>query len=554
MRALALVPVALLVFALSACGDADPDGPDAGTGGSAGAGGAGGGGGLELPEIEWLACPSGPGACTSVEVPLDWEHPEDGPTLPFFVRRIPAEGGPSKGQLWLLQGGPGAAGWAMVDLAPAFRALAPGYDILVPDYRGTGHSAWLGCERITSAPLDPQCLRDLRGQWGDGLRHFSTTAAVHDIRYVAEALRREGDRILFYGVSYGTFVLNRLLTLYPDLPDAALLDSVCPASGCDVRMDHNAVRVVQHAFSFCGDDAFCSERLGADPWGRAMALFDAMEQGHCAEFVGYPRNVELLGELMIYGGLYAETLPVALAAVYRAERCSPDDVVALEQLVENLWGIGGFDPFDAPAAEDSIYLSLHVVYSEFWPEDLTEEQAYAELDALPFELGTLRGWVDLRRFWSWPVVPTPAAEKVWASTDAPILMLNGDLDAQTHIDGLAGVEATFRNASQQLVEVPMAGHAVLFSSHLVDRDFTCGMQMARDFFADPATPVDASCTANVPPIDVRGSPWMARYLMGTDDLWEAEGVAGQALLAPLDVRESWALGALRRNLREGLSF
>ena len=167
---LALLPV--LVLALAACGDSDPieadshgAGGSGGTGGTEAPGGSGGtggsgGGGLEPPEVVWGSCPDGVGTCTTFDVPIDWDEPTGG-TLPFFVRRIPSPTQPSLGQLWLLQGGPGSAGWMFAHVADDFQEMAPGYDLLIPDYRGTGYSAWLGCEGDRPGSLVRSCFDEL---------------------------------------------------------------------------------------------------------------------------------------------------------------------------------------------------------------------------------------------------------------------------------------------------------------------------------------------------------------------------------------------------------
>ena len=558
--------LALLALVLAACGgegeiDSEPlPGSTGGTGGG-GTGGSGGtdapggsGGDLAPATVTWGACPDGPGVCTFVPVPVDWSEPE-GDTLPFFVRKVPSATQPSLGQLWLLQGGPGSAGWMFAQVADDFAAMAPGYDLYIPDYRGVGYSAWLGCEGDRPDSLVKSCFDALLARWGDDLRHFSTSATVRDIHYVIESTRRPEDRVLLYGVSYGTFVLNRFLTLFPEAADGALLDSVCPARGCDIRMDHNANRVAEFAFGLCGEDAFCAGKLGGDPWGFLQDLLARIDAGHCSELYSPLSNRNLIETLVVFGVTDPQTLPLALATVYRMDRCAPEDVAALSTLANTLGGrAGGFDVF--AGEESSLYLSDHVVFAEFWEEGLDKAKVEAELAELTFELGTLRRWANTRASWPWPIVPTPAAEKRWSGTATPLLLLNGDLDYQTHLNGLLDVEESFVNGSQHYVQVPLAGHGVLFSSQIIDGRtyWTCGMQMAAGFFADPQAPVDTSCLDRVEPIRFTGSGRMASWLMGTSDLWENGTGAGTALRAPLLPGEERAVQALVRRINERPSF
>src|SRR5690606_25246901 len=105
--------------------------------------------------------------------------------------------------------------------------------------------------------------------------------------------------------------------------------------------------------------------------------------------------------------------------------------------------------------------------------------------------------------------------------------------------------ASFNNASQQFVEVPLAGHGVFFSSAPLadDPSLTCGMGLARSFFADPAATLDTSCTEEVPSLRFTGSSRMSQWLLGTDDLWENAGVAALAIRAPLSPAEEKAIEA-----------
>src|SRR5688572_26126213 len=77
--------------------------------------------------------------CANVEVPLDWKSPS-GKKVTFFVKRLLGKGAEPRKQLWLLQGGPGAAGDGLEPLAEEVAARDDGVDIYIPDHRGTGRS------------------------------------------------------------------------------------------------------------------------------------------------------------------------------------------------------------------------------------------------------------------------------------------------------------------------------------------------------------------------------------------------------------------------------
>ncbi len=550
MRAVPALLLATLL--LAACGESDStdrnDLAPGGNGGSGGAGGSGGGGPVAEP-IVWGACPSGEGECTLVDVPLDWEAPE-GERIEFFVRRIRTAAAESKGQLWLLQGGPGAAGWAFNNYAPYFQELVPGYDIYIPDYRGNGYSAWLGCEGQDGDTYRPSCGNALLEQWGEGLAHFNTSAAARDIGTTIERIRQPGERVYLFGTSYGTFMLNRYLTLFPDQADAAILDSVCPASGCDVRMDRNFVGVAEHVYELCAADAFCASKLGADPWAKLMDVLARFEQGHCADFYGgYPNNRRILEALALYTVGSREIAPIGLAAAYRADRCNAEDVAALQTLTRQLFGIGRFD---LSGDHSSIYLGNNVIFSEFWPEGLDRAAAETEIAALPLQSGALLGRLEQREIWPWPFYETAPELMDWSRTETPILLLNGDLDGQTTLAGLAGVEETFQNESQHFVSVPLAGHGVIFNSPMSPNHarMTCGMELVANFFGAPEGELDTGCAQATPTIEFESHPAYAQQLFGTADVWENEETTGTAMQLPLTPFQEKALEDLRRLLAE----
>ena len=84
--------------------------------------------------------------------------------------------------------------------------------------------------------------------------------------------------------------------------------------------------------------------------------------------------------------------------------------------------------------------------------------------------------------WSVPAAPASAAAPV--TSDVPVLILSGALDAVTAPPNGQAVAAGLRNATT--VEFPDAAHDVTFWST------ACGVAVMRSFLSDPAR-VDRSC-------------------------------------------------------------
>lgn len=78
--------------------------------------------------------------CLNLTVPLNYDDP-DGPQVIAFATKLAANITPARGQFWMLEGGPGSSGEALIptmlrnDVMDLFGGE---YDIVFPDHRGTG--------------------------------------------------------------------------------------------------------------------------------------------------------------------------------------------------------------------------------------------------------------------------------------------------------------------------------------------------------------------------------------------------------------------------------
>lgn len=172
--------------------------------------------------------------CARIQAPLNHSAPDEG-TVELFVRKFPAEGAP-KGQLWLVAGGPGESGASFYPFIDTVRAAAPGFDLLVPDHRGTGFSTKLCPEEESTSSDGGSALAGK--EWGtcfgalnantDRTKAFTISNAAKDLNLLMSHFDI-GKRTYLYGVSYGTQLVLRLLTLGDqDNLDGVILDSLVP--------------------------------------------------------------------------------------------------------------------------------------------------------------------------------------------------------------------------------------------------------------------------------------------------------------------------------------
>ena len=207
--------------------------------------------------IDWQPCEGGKNAdpnttftCATINVPLDYEHP-DGQTIQIALKRRPA-GGEAIGSLFINPGGPGGSGVNLVDSASSLlsQRLRDSYDVIGFDPRGVGASTAVDCmtdaevdadraaadagpndkltdeqvqESVTShaEKLESQC--DANTHVEGLLDHIDTISAARDLDIMRAVV---GDGALSYlGYSYGTYLGAVYTELFPDNVGRVVLDS-----------------------------------------------------------------------------------------------------------------------------------------------------------------------------------------------------------------------------------------------------------------------------------------------------------------------------------------
>jgi len=199
--------------------------------------------------LKWTKC-EGSGLdprqrCATVAVPMDYADPR-GPKIEIAISRIPSENPAARrGALLLIPGGPG--GDSMNDPSKKGqklpRSVRDAYDLIGFAPRGMAPSTAVDCgleqrdlARTTLLPwpapdgsvdatmaagkrVSEACARN----GGELIRHISTLNEARDLDRVRAAL---GERkVSAWGVSYGTYVADAYLQLFPQRTDRVVLDS-----------------------------------------------------------------------------------------------------------------------------------------------------------------------------------------------------------------------------------------------------------------------------------------------------------------------------------------
>ena len=398
--------------------------------------------------------------CARIVVPLEYRE-QNGRQLSLFVRKFPAVTH-TKGQLWLVAGGPGESGASFYPFLASLRAAAPDYDLMIPDHRGTGFSTRL-CE--AEEAIGTTGGTALAGaEWGscfstlntdaDRTRAFSTSNAAHDLKALINGFA-QGRPTFLYGVSYGTQLVLRTLTIAPPKRlDGVILDSLVPPE-TDPHWDlshRSAVvdAVGRRVLASCDRNPSCRASLGGSA---SAAMRDVIADPKLREVLG--DNPKYLFGAMLDVPEVRARIPAILADLRNGK---PASLAAakrrLEQIGENL--------LSYPQSSSSIPLVGLISASESNARPALsdaivqrEEQAFLFASPLPGLL-TRSGVPLYKRDDAFGILP---------ARTPPILVLQGTLDPKTPIEGAAAQVALLRkNGNVAQVTVTGAPHFLLFTA------------------------------------------------------------------------------------------
>jgi pimeloyl-ACP methyl ester carboxylesterase len=515
-------------------------------------------------EVSWRACGNPQGLqCGRVAVPLDYAGGASG-AVSLNVTRAVASSNPERSAVVALAGGPGqAAAPLAADFAQTLAPALTTRDLLVFDQRGTGQSSPLACGAFSSDSVSS--LTALAGrcaaQLGANRRFFTTNDSAQDI----ESLRVAAgyDKLVIYGVSYGTKVALAYAAAYPQRVERLVLDSVVTPEGPDPLQRSTFAAMKRVLGELCSRSACNGITTSASGDLRRVVRQLARRDlsGNYATPSGRIRSGTfdrdaLLGVLVagdLNPTLRAE-LPAALNSATRGDRWP------LTRLVARLAGLTA-----SQAPEEGVNTALYAATTceeiAFpWSRDADARTRVAQLRAalngissssfLPFDRATAEASTLLQLCEGWPT-PSPAPAVNGNLPAAATLILNGNADLRTPLEDARAVGG--RISGSQTVGVPYTGHSVL-GSEFSEED--CAKRAVRQFFGGqavsactnvsnvfspvPRSPVRLSRAPSVRGVGgVRGRT-LAAVLLTADD------VRRQVIGATLDLgRTPRAVGGLR---------
>jgi pimeloyl-ACP methyl ester carboxylesterase len=447
--------------------------------------------------IAYAPCAAGSALqCGSLDVPLDRAGAVPGSVRLAAVRRV-APSNPTNTAVLGLAGGPGQA--ALPLIADFAQLMAPGLgtrDLLMFDQRGTGASSFLRCnlngDSLTAG--GQRCASEI----GVRRQQYTTATSVEDI----EALRAESgyDKLVLFGVSYGTKVALDYAARHPDRVAGLILDSVVLPPGPDPlqRSTFTAMRRVLAQLCAGTECSGISGNPTADLAARVKSLARKPLRGLLTSARGVHQRVQIssgdLFDVMLTGDenptLRAE-LPGALTSARKG------DSAPLIRLVARSAGIISFQTSQTDFS-DAVFASTLCEEGNFpWnrASNLTgrAQQINAAARAVgagafsPFDIPTALTTEMVSLCLGWPST-TGGYVPAGPLPNVPTLVVDGAADIRTPVEDALLVKSLIPSA--QVLPVPFTGHSVL-ASELADEQ--CGPRAVRQFFAGEAvTPCAAT--------------------------------------------------------------
>ena len=501
-------------------------------------------------------CGTGVLRCATLDVPLDHSGAVAG-TVGLNVRRLPAvaTGAPTTQAVVALAGGPGQAAVPLTgSFAEALAPLLTDRDLIVFDQRGTGASGPLECTGLLDGPV-ARCAEHL-GPARGSYRTVDSAADIEDLRVAGGY-----DKLVLYGVSYGTKVALTYAALHPDRVAALVLDSVVPLSGQDAlsRQSFGALRRVLGALCANGACRHITASPNADLARLAARLRRHPLRGRIVDPGGGRQSVTLtrygLWQILLGGDLNPSLradLPGAMRAALRGDSAP---VLRLRARAAGLTGT-------AQAGDDGVNEVLFTTTrceETIFPWDRAAapatraRQAEAAADAVPaaafkpFDAGFALDASIMSLCVGWPVA-SPAPADLPALPQVPTLVLAGQADLRTPVEQARAAVAGIGQA--RIVTVPETGHSTLGSDlgH-------CASDALAAFAAGQAppacgTPDTTFRPAPIPPRSlrsVRGATRVARTLNAVDATIAdvKRQIVGDAIASGGAVTEGSRTGGLR---------
>jgi hypothetical protein len=180
-------------------------------------------------------------------------------------------------QAWMLQGGPGGNSLAMLDFIDTFASLDNKGYYCTTDYRGVGYSEELTCSSMIRDGSSCQitsnistCIAEVQSKYN--FSDFYTTQAANDVIALITMNNQINPALttIIYGVSYGTFWVERIMQINNNIAQRWIFDGVVlppwlPQGGWQYGALH-ADLLIKNFLKSCILDPTCGQHFTASDY------------------------------------------------------------------------------------------------------------------------------------------------------------------------------------------------------------------------------------------------------------------------------------------------
>lgn len=398
--------------------------------------------------------------CAKVETLLNYEKPDAG-TVSLFVRKFPAKN-KAKGTVWFITGGPGESGASMYAQLKTLKRSYPGFDLIIPDHRGTGYSTRLcpveesigspGGSRLSGSEWE-KCYADI-GHNVERTKQFSITNAAHDLSALIQQ-NPSTKPVYLYGVSYGTQLVLRLFELGPIAVNGIILDSLVPIQTAPKwelsRRSELVDDIGRKLLKQCDENKDCHRMMGMRGEQVLSSLLEKVaSQPKIVSKLQGGNLKHFLGSLLDFPVLRSR-IPYLINDLNSGSDKELTSILTKLAVLQD--SLGNF-----PQLAPSIPLTGFISSSEnnlrpglTLAELQSEEKKFLFASALPSYLVK-------------PSLPLYSPDRYFGKDDAilpPTLVLQGTMDPKTHYDGaLEHIQLMLAKGKVSLVTVLGAPHFI----------------------------------------------------------------------------------------------
>jgi pimeloyl-ACP methyl ester carboxylesterase len=457
-------------------------------------------------QVEQVPCPFDttkallPVSCGRLKVPENYDTPGRMIEL-AFMRVSPRQNTAPDAPVLYLSGGPGAPSLVYAELLlvdPQVHDVVVDREWVFYDQRGEGRSLpTLRCPRASDYMERVRICRDTLVKQGVDLSQYNSARSARDIEELRKALGVKQWNL--WGTSYGSRLAFAAARDFPARVRSIVHDAPSYPEGQEIIDDFRGTEAaINRLLSKCAADTACSTRypdlrrrfLAALPRLRREPLTVGDERVDDNGVVGWIRGYLFSGSPALLEGRVQHLLAWMDAAargdgpsMRRIRQSMPEDTEPEPSVPTQGWY--------------SMGQNLSVECNEERPFESMEDyrRAAARSDIVRAMFGPQSGQGQFQICALWPSGRASPVRKSKVSYDGPQLVFSGELDPS--LSGLSGYKIdsiypnarhiVFRNALH--VQVELAS----FPPKSADGYRQCALRLARQFFADPARPLDARC-------------------------------------------------------------